>query len=221
MPEPITPETEPQAETPKVVFDDAQKARVNEIVAEATRRAGREARAEAARLKTELETLQRTQAPPPAADLSLELATAKAELSSLRTAQEEATIKAALVSAVSAENPFDPALCADLLRQNAKVVDGRVVFLDADGNVRLGADFNPLDAAAAARELAQARPYLIRGQVKGGVGSKLSEAPVNVVRLEELFGPKSDGGKANALAMRDPRRYQELRRQAREKGLVH
>jgi hypothetical protein len=220
MHELTTPEAESQAEAPKIVFDEAQKERINSIVSEASKRAGSEARAEAKRLQDELDKL-RTQAPPPDADAALELRTTKAQLEALKKETQDNTLKTALLAAVSAEGPFDANLCADLLRQNAKLQDGRVVFLDpSTGEVQLGADFNPVTAAEAARQLSAARPYLIRGRVMGGAGSRLAETQSTAVPLSTLFGKDSDGGAANRLALHNPQKYRELRRQAQANGLV-
>jgi len=116
---------------------------------------------------------------------------------------------------------FDPKLGVDLLKQNARLVEGKVVFFDADGNPAMGPNFSPLTPAQAAHQMASERPYLCRSMVKGGIGSTpANRVPDSTVKLEDLFGPRSDGGAANRLAMRDPLQYRELRRRAVEKGLV-
>jgi hypothetical protein len=224
MAEPITPTVdelnEPIPAPQKIVFSDDQKQRINEIVAESSRRAGSEARLEAARLKTELEALQRTQTPPASEAASVELRTVKAELESVRREQLESKLHSELLAAVSTEPFYDVKLAADLLKQSAKIIDGKVVFCGPDGQTRLGADYNPLTPAEAARELASQRPWFVRGRVMGGSGSLPSQgAPVNTTKLEDLFGPHSDSGKANALAMRDKPTYEKLKRLARQKGL--
>jgi hypothetical protein len=214
-------ETEQEQKPAKIVFDEAQKLRVNEIVREASARAGSEARAEAARLKTELEAARRAQTPPaPSADVTLELATTRAELAALRSAQEESAVKDSLRAACGTAF-IDPDLAVQILRAGVKVVNGKPVPVDSDGNERLGSDFNPMSLKEYAQELAAQKPFLARGQVRGGVGSTPSQAaPSAGPRLEDLFGPKSDGGAANRLALHDPQKYKSLRKLAVEKGLL-
>jgi hypothetical protein len=189
---PPAPEPEQGQKPAKITFDAAQKERINTIVREATARAGAEARQEAARLKAELDAARRTPTPPaPSADLSVELATTRAELASLRSAQEENSIRDSLRRAVGTEF-IDPDLAVQILRAGVKVVNGKPVPVDADGNERLGADFNPMSLKEYARELAAQKPFLARSKALGGAGSKLADSmPSTGPRLEEYFGPSS------------------------------
>src|SRR5260370_20260711 len=143
--ETLTQETpgEPQ----KVVFDDAQKARINEIVKEATARAGAEARAETARLK------EAAAAAPQSTDALLKLAEAQAELTTLKSESQEAKLQSALQKAVSSTPFFDPILATSVLRSSIRLVDGQPVVIDANGAPRLGPDFNPMTLSDLAIEL--------------------------------------------------------------------
>ena len=216
----VTTTTTETPEAPKPVqFDDLQKARINEIISDAVKRAGAEARAEAKRLQDELDTLKRTQAPAP--DQSVELQATKAELAAMRKEQAESALKGTLLSAVSGMGFFDPKLGADLLAQNAKLRDGKVVFVNEAGEVELGSDFNPLTPSGAATRLAEQRPYLVRGDVKGGSGSVLADrVSTPPLKLEDIFGARSSGAAANALAMRSPAEYRRLKSLAQQRRLI-
>jgi len=206
-------------EPPKVTFDDAQKARINEIVAEASRRAGSEARAEAARLTVELEAARKAQVPAAEdTDARVKLAEAEAELGSLRAAQQEATVRDALLKA--AGNTFlDSDLAVRIMKDSTRLIDGKLCVVGADGAVRLNSNFEPMSAAELATELAGQKPFLARGEVRGGAGSTPTKGDTsNAVDLTIIFGKTASCQAANALAMRDPQR--QLREQARQRGLL-
>jgi hypothetical protein len=205
----------------KITYTPEQQAHLNEVIKEAQGRAARELRAENARLKAELDAAKRT--PSPAADSTetlLRLAQVERERDELRAAQHESTVNSALLSA--AGNLFiDPALATRLMRDNVKVIDGKVVPVDETGNVRLNNSFEPMTLKDLAIELGTQRPYLARGEVRGGSGSTPSNRPLDTgVSLERLFGRNSNGAEANKLAMHNPQKYRELRALARERGLI-
>lgn len=212
----------PPVETPepeKVTFSDEQKARINEIVREASARAGAEARAETERLR---KLVPATPAEPQSTDTLLRLAEAQAELTSLKSAAAENQISQVLHKAVAKENFFDNDLAAQILRSSVKMVDGKPVIVDASGAVRLNANFDPLTPAEAAFELATVKPYLVRSGFVGGSGSVSGGGPRAETgpALETIFGRNSDGGAANRLAMRNPKAYAAMKVRARAAGLV-
>ena len=93
MPEPTeqTPPVETPQEPQKVTpFDDSQKERINEIVREASARAGAEARSELARLKATLPI------EPQSTDALLKLAEAQSELAALKAESEESKVREVL-----------------------------------------------------------------------------------------------------------------------------
>jgi len=225
MPEPETPTAnvevaEPAAED-KVVFDDRQKARINELIKGAMGRAGKEARERAAELETELATL-RTKLPHEEPNLALELDTTKAELKALKDAQRENTVKEALRRAAS-DTYIDQELGIRLMRDRVSVDDnGRITVLAADGTPALnGSTLEPATLADLAQTIANEKKYLARSAVRPGSGSALNQnQQSSLPKLETLFGPRSDGGAANKLAMRNPALYHQLKAQARERGLL-
>jgi len=214
----------PEPEGEKITFTESQQSKINEIIKGVSARAGKEARAEAERLRLELE---RERAKPAAAaeNTALELATAKAELAAVRREQEESKIRTALLDAVAKEGFYDATLAADLLRSAVKWDGQRLIAIDASGAERLGADLDPLSPAELAKELAESRPYLVRGQVKTGAGSTMSQShrTETTIPLEAMFGRAATPqgvGSVHKLANNDPAKYQQLRAAARAKGLV-
>lgn len=203
----------------KVTFDDAQKARINQIVADASRRAGEEARAEADRLKRELDAAKAIQTP--VDNSALELATTKAELSALKRDQQESALLASLRSAAG-DLFLDSELGTRLMRDSVRVgADGAPYVVGADGAPALNSAFEKMSLRELAQQVANQRKYLARGEVKPGSGStpslgNFSSAP----RLEDLFGPNSNGGLANKLALKSRSEYLRLRQLAHQKGLI-
>ena len=225
MPEPIevpiaeeAPAVAPAPAPPKVTFSEEQKARVNEIVKEASARAGAEARAETERLR---KLVPVTPTEPQSTDTLLRLAEAQAELTSLKSEREESRVREVLHAAVSKQSFFDPELAAQILRASVKVVDGKPVVVDSTGAPRLNAEFNPMSLAELAADLATSKKFLVRGELRGGVGSVMATGRAETgPKLEELFGKNSNGAAANQLGLRNPKEYQRLRVQAVKAGLL-
>ena len=223
MPEPTeltpleqTPPTETQA-PPKVIFDDAHKARIQEIVKEASARAGSEARAEVARLKATLPVAE-----PQSTDALLRLAQAEAELASLRAESEESKVREVLHQAVSKEAFFDPDLASQILRSSLKVINGQPTVVDGTGTPRLNADFSgPMTPSDLARELANQKKFLVRSTLTNGTGSLMSTNRVETgPALETLFGKGADNAAAMRLGKKNIALYRRLREQARAQGLI-
>jgi hypothetical protein len=211
------------AKPEKITFDEKQQAKVSELIKRAQSAAGREARAEAARLKLELETARRA-APSQEPDTStlLKLAQAESELSTLKREREETAIKDACRAAVG--NDFlNQDLAVRLLRDNIRVIDGKPVVVDESGAPKMGADFEPVSLRDAALALAQEHKYLARGSVRPGAGSTPAESTANPVKLETMFGRDAtpEGvGQMHKLARFDRPRYERLRQAARQRGLI-
>jgi hypothetical protein len=221
MPEPTeqtpleqTPPAEAQ-EPQKVTFDDAQKARINEIVKEASARAGAEARAELARVKATLPPVEQS------ADALLKLAEAQSELASLKAEATEAKVREILNHAVSKESFFDPELASQILRSSIKVIDGKPTVVDSTGTPRLDAEFNPMSPETLAKELASTKRFLVKGELRAGTGSVMStQRGETGPALETIFGKHSNGAAANRLAMKDIGLYRRLREKARSEGII-
>lgn len=207
---------QPQPEA-KVTFDERQQAKVAEIVAEVKRTT---AAAERARVASELEAKTTPQGDD--SQLRLKLAETEAERDSLRSSQQEAKILEQLRSAVG-EEFVDRELIVKLLREKAKMVDGRVVMLADDGSPAFNASFEVMSPQEAAVALAASKPFLVRSTLRHGVGStpaSVSGLASAAPRLEELFGKHSDSRRANEFALAQPQEYRRLRLQARERGLI-
>lgn len=214
--EPVTP---PGADVQEEQVSLSQ-AKLDSIIREAQGRAAKALREENTRLKSELAAAPKVPAMQPTEDLTVQLMTTRAELASLKAAQQESALKEQLRAAVAGQNFFEPELACQILRTQVKIVGGKPVPVDADGNERLGSDFNPLGIAELAAELARTKKFLVRGDVKPGSGSKPTNTSFSdAVPLERLFGPKSDGGLAQKLAMTNPAHYRRLRAAAKARGL--
>lgn len=200
----------------KVTFSDEQKARINEIVKEASARAGSEARAEVERLKAEKPVAEQS-----STDALLRLAEAQAELSSLKSAAQESKVRDVLHAAVSKVPFFDGELASQILRSSIKVVDGKPTVVDANGTARLNASFEPMSVAEAAEELARTKAFMVRSTMQFGAGSVLATSRGEVgPKLEDLFGANSNGAAANRLSLTDMPRYKRMRAEAQRQGLI-
>jgi hypothetical protein len=215
----VTP-AEPPPVSENVSFDERQQAKIGDIVRDATVKA----RADFAKLQSEFDALRKT-LPPPPDDIVLELATTRAERDTLRTAQREATVTEILRSAVGAQQFVDSDLAVQLLRSSIQLIDGLPVVVDSAGNQRLTAALMPMTVTALASELSDAKPFLVRSQVRGGAGSKPSNGTGNITpgpSLGSLFGKGSvnNAEAVNRLALHDPTTFARLRRQAIKEGLI-
>jgi hypothetical protein len=151
----------------------------------------------------------------------VELATTRAELSALKAAQQETAIRDTLRAAVG--NDFlDGELAANILRSSIKLVDGKTVVVDGSGQVRLGPTLDVMTVTELAKELQTSKPFLVRSRIVGGLGSSQSQSMSTSTgpKLEDLFGPRSNGGAANRLALQNPQAYRAMRARAKEQGLL-
>jgi hypothetical protein len=115
----------------------------------------------------------------------------------------------------------DTELACSILKSSVRVIDGKPVVLDSVGEARLNSSFAPMSIAELASELAASKPFLTRGTVIGGVGSKPSQGTATPgPDLARLFGKGSSGDEANRLALHDPQTYKKLRAQAVKEGRI-
>lgn len=216
--EPVAPDGQQQDVKAKITYTPEQQEHINSLIKDAQSRAARELRAENVRLKAE--AAARAAAPPVAEDLSLRLAETQAELTALRS-EKQTNLTRETLRAACGQQFLDNDLAVRLLADNVKVIDGAVRAVDDAGNLRLNSNFEPMTLRELATELAAAKPFLARAEVRGGAGSKPGTGyPSNAVPLERLFGKNSNGGEANRLAMHDQQTYKRLKAAAREKGLI-
>src|ERR1019366_8992245 len=146
MPEPLevpigeapAGEQAPAPAPPKVTFTDEQKARINEIVKEASARAGEEAGSEVKRLRA---LVPATPAEAQSTDTLLRLAEAESELATMKSAAQESTLREALHTASQTQPFFDSTIAESLLRNSVKMVAGVPTVVNADGTPRLNDSF--------------------------------------------------------------------------------
>lgn len=215
----VTPPTEP-VEPQKVTFTPEQKDRINEIVKNASARAGIEARAETERLR---KLIPANPTEPQSTDTAtlLRLAQAESELSTLKAQAQESALSEVLHKAANTQPWFDPTIAESILRNSVRVVEGVARVYDASGAVRLNSSFEPMSPAEAAAELAESKKFLVRSEMHFGSGSVMNthhEEPGP--KLETIFGRNSDGGAANRLAMKSPKTYAAMKVRARAAGLI-
>jgi hypothetical protein len=223
----VAPLLEPEPEAKLVQLTQA---RLDELIRDSMSRAGREAKQRAADLErenTHLKTLNAASAPD-----STELEKTKAELSAARmesdslraTSQKQS--KDSFIAAQAEKNRFFAVdVVTKLTRDNLSwdAASKSYQVLDDAGVVRLNLDGTPLSADSFFAEYAAARPYLVKGEVKSGAGSvtgSIYQPYEKNEPLTRLFGKGSDASAANALCLRDPKRYATLRVQAQQAGLI-
>ena len=186
--------------------------------------------------KVEVEALQAQ-----IAEMKLASESTKAEAERLRLAAEAKAKEAtdargeitryqrdsALRDAAVKTGFFDP---ADVIQTAASNVQWdsekkRFVVIGDSGQMRLNAAYEPMSLDEYCQELAGKKPYMVRGDVKGGVGSKPSEqrnlSSDGKFELTDLFGPKLDGKKVHTLvATKGMVEYRRLKALAKESGLI-
>jgi len=198
----------------RVVFDEAQQAKVNELIREVTGRTARELRKEAAELRQKVTELQG------------ELDRTRGE-STVTKEQAQATAKENLVLSLANKLNF---VRPD---QVNKLAGDRIHFDEAakkfvvkntDGSVATGPDGQPVSIESYLAAFAGENGHMVRGEVKPGVGSTESRAwsgdPDPASELRKLFGRGSNARLANQVAQRNPLEYKRLKNEARRLGLI-
>ncbi len=204
----------------RVYFGAKQQEKVNALIREAQGRASRDLRAELEIARNELQAYR--------SEASPELVTARTALAAEKTAREAAEARerrslrdASLKDACHEVGLLAPSDAARLLSDSVKFIDGQWVPVDPNGNIRTKTGGEPMSVLDLAREHAEARPWSVRGSVKGGSGShEASRFAEPEPELRDLFGAKSNAEAANRLALTKPREYARLRRLAQAGGLI-
>jgi hypothetical protein len=225
---PASTEQQPQdGGKQKVTFDEKQQAKLEELLAKARSESAKALRLERDAYKAELERERAAKLLPQQeadalAETSAKLAKAREELAGIEATKLQGVKDAALRAAAEDAAAIDPAVFAQLMQNHVVFSDGAFLVVNPKNSApRLNAHGEPMTVGELAAELAERHKYMIKGTVRGGSGSfPASGAPVESIPLESLFGPRSDGGAANRLALRNPAEYRRLRQQAREKGLI-
>jgi hypothetical protein len=222
---PVTPELTPPA---KVTFTPEQQVKIDSLIRESMGRAGNEARATAARLEAEAEVLRAEVARLRGDREGLEsnLSVKEKEAKSARAETIAVKKQNAIQAAATEHNFFNPQVVSKLTEDKIKWDEGKQKFvvLGDDGSERLGVDGNSLTVSAFLKEFGVSNSYLVRGDVKTGVGSAENQRPYTTTterdRLKAIFGKGSDSKKANDTAMRDPQGYKQMKREARSLGII-
>lgn len=253
-----------EGETERVTFTPEQQARIDEIVRESMGRAGREARAQAETVGTELtavraqlqEAQTRLSAAPTAAareaaqgdvaNLQAEMSEIKriaaldraeverfkklsadkdAEISTVRKMELNTRKQVAINMATSKLGFVDSGLVAKVTDDQIQWDEDKKKFVVVEnGATKMNNSYADMTLDEFYKEFATNNPFLVRGTVVGGVGStEASRSGLSMVgkyTVEQIFGPKSNGGLANSLSLKDPKEYNRLREVAVEQGLV-
>lgn len=100
----------------------------------------------------------------------------------------------------------------------------RFFVVGVDGTPRLNASFDPMSLEEFYTEFAAQNPYLVRGDVKGGVGSKESNrsdvSNNGKYEVKQIFGKDSISRLASQLMKDNPAEYRRLRTIAVASGLL-
>jgi hypothetical protein len=205
---------EQRTQTEKVTFNEAQQAKVNELIREAMGRAGNQARAEAATLKADLEKLR------------AEHEKIKGEATTTKEKALETGKESLLLSLAGKHNFVRGEQLVKLLGDRVSFDESakRYVCKNPDGTTMTAANGEPLPVEALVSAYASENPNLVRGDLKLGTGAVESRQwtgePNQTDRLKQLFGKGSNSRLANELAMRDPQAYRQLKRDAQRAGLI-
>lgn len=237
-------------ETPEqktVTFTPEQQAKIDEIIRDRQGKAASEVRAENDRLKKELADAKKTKSTegnttdtdPDAKELKRIADQRKLEADNARreadVAREEAKVAKAETRTVqkrielaTAAGKQDFVDVNDVLQLTERFVKfdetaGKFVVVNEDGEPRYNLAYQPMSLEELFADVATKKPHLVRSNVKPGVGSSQNQSSTtknSKFELTDIFGPKSDAGKANKLAKDNPVEYKRLRLQAVETGLL-
>ena len=220
---------EPNAE--KVVFDEIQQKKVDELIRESMGRAASSVKAELHAAQTRLTTLEAElqAAKDAAAAASGDVVKAKdAEILKAKAETIAVRKQNAITEAGAKYNFYDPGNQLAKLTGDQIKFDGernRFVVVGDDGTPRVGLDGStPLTVDEFFREFATKNPHLVKGEVRPGVGSSESQtwkpAPTEREKICRLFGKNSDAVACNRLALSDPAEFKRQRYLAKSYGLI-
>jgi len=212
-----------------LTFDETQQKKVDELIRAAMGRAGNEARATAARLEAEAEVLRAEVARlnGDKSGLEINLTTKDKEAKSARAETIAVKKQNAIQAAATEHNFFNPQIVSKLTEDKIQWNEGtqRFIVLGDDGSERLGADGNSLTVSAYLKEFGQQNNFLVKGDVRTGIGSSEAQQPPHRTlgqkeKLMQYFGKGSDAQKANALGVQNPQLYRQYKREAQSLGII-
>lgn len=132
----------------------------------------------------------------------------------------------AIQAAATEHNFFNPQVVSKLTEDKIKwdSEKSKFVVLNDEGGVRLNSTLDPMTLGEFFKEFAASNPYLVRGDVKPGVGSKENSrydvSSNGQIDVKTVFGKGSDSKKANELGMKNPQEYKRLKAVAKAAGLI-
>jgi hypothetical protein len=242
----------PPAPDEKPVFDDKQQEFVNTLIQKAMGKAGKEARDEAALLKTERDELKKQ-----VDDLTKIKATTTSvedkekvleemRISNKQVQDQLQESKKALTSkdkeienskletlnlrkqtaihrAASRINFVNLDVVEKLTENQVKFDEptGKFVVLGDNGVVKLNSVLDPMSLEEFYLKFATDNSYLVKGDLKSGIGSsESSKSGISgkVVEWKQVFGKGSSGKLANELIKTNPDLYHSLKEEWRKSG---
>ena len=205
---PVQAAEQPAETAPKIVYSPEQQQHLEGLIREAQGRAAKELRAQLIQTQEALSAkegelgLYQTGVSAELIEARQQLAAEKAARSAAEERQTAAERRALIKEEAMVAGMFNPGDAAYALAQNVTRKEGRFVVLDDEGEPRVNADGQPFTVSQLVREYTQSRPWAVRGDVKPGAGSTPSQGvPTTTVKMQDIFGPKSDG----ALAQKSSR----------------
>lgn len=206
----------------QVELDAAKEAAKN-----AFGKSGKEhANADVAALQSQFDDLKKIQQQT-AEENRLSKQQAQAKDKEVAEAREE-TIKVrkqnAIQSAAAKHNFVDPEMLTKLVGDSIKWEGDKFVVLSEGGTVRLNAALDPMTMDEFFSDYASKKPYLVKGDVKSGAGSKVSASYQvtgdQFVKASDIFGKGSNSKLANEIGLKNPALYKSMKEQAKTAGLI-
>lgn len=144
------------------------------------------------------------------------------------TEAREETVKVrkqnVIQTAAAKHNFINPDTLSKLVSDNIKWADGKFTVVNDDGAVRNNASFEPMTVDEFFADYASKNPYLVKGDVKSGAGSKVSSSYQGAgdqnLKLTDIFGKGSNSKLANDTMMKNPTLYKTMKAQAQAQNLI-
>lgn len=205
----------------KITYSEAQQKHLEILLKDAQRRTAKELRS-----KLELAELRLREVESRPAGYNPEVERLQSELEQAHKSTASLAREAVIAREATRLGYFDSTVLSKLVSSNLEYDRTTKTFtvLDDNGEPKLNSStMEPMSVSDFLADYGNRNPFLLRGQVKGGIGSAQSQkfnlgAPK--IPLERIFGDKSDGRIANEIAKRDKKEYARLKAQARAEGLI-
>lgn len=157
--------------------------------------------------------------------LRQQLTTKDQEIAKSRDEAVNIRKQVAMRDAAGKGNFVDVGIVTQLTDKNIKYdsESGKFVVLTDDGTPRMNAAYQPMGLDEFFVEYAAKNPFLVRGDMRSGVGSTEQQrsglSNNGKYTVEQLFGKNSNAMLANKLKKENPAEYARLKVVARESGL--